>query len=315
MRAKPQPRARTFSLALLAGLFALGTLGAAADAAGQRRAAKKNTGVSVTKAPPPPVGTLDTDRALAGTHRFEKQATRKPGKRGWLNTVVFYLIASLCIVFAVVMVTRKSPMMAALSLLVVFLCLAGIYLYLHAPFMAAIQLIVYAGAVIVLFVFVIMSTGFNEERSLTDLGTEIGYFFAGFVITGGAAVAFHFLEGPQSLILFVALEVVGLGVCLWVLSFPFTRFLGLAAGTFALVQIMKLVALTPVGIFGPSEIVPKERTAVIGAKMVNADFGSAKSVGVAVFRDNVFAFEALSLLLLAAVVAAVVIVRSRKEQS
>jgi len=72
------------------------------------------------------------------------------------SAIVFYVLASLCIVSAVMVVTRKSAIHAALFLVLAFFCVAGIYVILSAEFLAAVQVLVYAGGVMVLFLFVIM---------------------------------------------------------------------------------------------------------------------------------------------------------------
>lgn len=236
-------------------------------------------------------------------------------KGGLVNQVLFYVLFSLIICFSLVTITRESPLMAALSLLVVFLGLAGVYLFLQAPFMAAIQLIVYAGAVIVLFVFVIMSLGFDDKRSAHDLGKEILYFSMAFMLTGAGAFVFHAGSGLVYVAGFAAMEVLALGfIILGKLQYPVTRFLGIAAVTFALAQVVRLVQMSPVLIGKTVGLkthldAPKQ----LFAAPTDGSFGNAKAIGQSVFTDNVFAFEALSLLLLASIVAAVVIVRSRKE--
>jgi NADH-quinone oxidoreductase subunit J len=75
------------------------------------------------------------------------------------GTLVFMLCAVVALVSAVMTVSLRSPLRAAVALLVNIGALAGLYLTLHAHLLAAIQLLVYAGAVVVLFVFVIMLIG------------------------------------------------------------------------------------------------------------------------------------------------------------
>lgn len=254
---------------------------------------------------------LNKDKGLVGGKPY------KPGARGSLaNRILFYILFALCICFSLVTVTRRSPLMAALSLLVVFLSLAGVYLFLQAPFMAAIQLIVYAGAVIVLFVFVIMSIGFDEERGGEDLAKETFYFAMAFLLAGAGAFVFHAGSGLAYIAGFAAMELLALAfVVLGKMRYPVTRFLGIAAVTFALAQVVRLVQLSPVSI-GKTiglKTAPDTPAAQMIATPVDGSFGNARDIGKAVFTDNVFSFEALSLLLLASIVAAVVIVRSRKE--
>jgi NADH-quinone oxidoreductase subunit J len=73
--------------------------------------------------------------------------------------IVFLLCAMVALVSAVMTVMLRSPLRAAVALLVHIVSLAGLYLTLHAHLLAAIQLLVYAGAVVVLFIFVIMLIG------------------------------------------------------------------------------------------------------------------------------------------------------------
>ena len=72
------------------------------------------------------------------------------------SAIVFYVLASLCVVSAVMVVTRRSAVHAALFLVLTFFCVAGIYVLMSAEFLAAVQVLVYAGGVMVLYLFVIM---------------------------------------------------------------------------------------------------------------------------------------------------------------
>lgn len=82
--------------------------------------------------------------------------------------IVFAVAGFLAVVAAVLTVTQRSPLRAAVALLVHVVSLAGLYLTLHAHLLAAIQLLVYAGAVVVLFVFVIMLIGPGALDVRTD---------------------------------------------------------------------------------------------------------------------------------------------------
>jgi NADH-quinone oxidoreductase subunit J len=73
-----------------------------------------------------------------------------------MDAPLFLLFATIAVVCGVVMVTQRHPIASALSLIGVMGSLAILYLLLGAPFIAAAQLIVYAGAIMVLFLFVIM---------------------------------------------------------------------------------------------------------------------------------------------------------------
>lgn len=76
-----------------------------------------------------------------------------------LGQAYFWVCALLAVAGAVFTVIAKNPIRGAMGLLMMILAIAGIYLALHAQFLAAIQLIVYAGAIVVLFLFVIMLLG------------------------------------------------------------------------------------------------------------------------------------------------------------
>ena len=83
-----------------------------------------------------------------------------------LALILFFIFAALCVGGAVNLLVQKHPINSALSLIVVMGSLALIYLLLGAEFVAAVQVIVYAGAVMVLFVFVIMLLNAGEEERL-----------------------------------------------------------------------------------------------------------------------------------------------------
>jgi NADH-quinone oxidoreductase subunit J len=77
--------------------------------------------------------------------------------------VFFFLLAGLAIGSGLAVVAQRNPLYSAISLIGVFIALAGLYLTLAAPFIAAVQIIVYAGAIMVLVVFVIMLLNVEEE--------------------------------------------------------------------------------------------------------------------------------------------------------
>ena len=75
----------------------------------------------------------------------------------------FYGLAGLAIVSALLVITLKNPIHSAISLIFTLLSLAGLYLMLYAPFVAGVQIILYVGGIMVLFLFVIMLV--NVERA------------------------------------------------------------------------------------------------------------------------------------------------------
>ena len=85
------------------------------------------------------------------------------------TTVLFYLFAGLAIASAVSMVMHKNPLYSAISLVGVFISLACTYLLLAAPFIAIVQILIYAGAIMVLVVFVILLLNLEEDKPLNRL--------------------------------------------------------------------------------------------------------------------------------------------------
>lgn len=82
------------------------------------------------------------------------------------TTFFFYFLAVMAIVSAIAVITRRNPVHAALSLIVTLLSLAGFYLMLYAPFVAGVQIVLYAGGIMVLFLFVIMLI--NLEQNIRE---------------------------------------------------------------------------------------------------------------------------------------------------
>lgn len=94
--------------------------------------------------------------------------------------IVFFVLAALAVIGAISLILQKHPIHSALSLIVVMVALAGLYLLMGAEFVAAVQIIVYGGAIMVLFVFVIMllNAGVEEHTSLSKLAGLPGLLLA-----------------------------------------------------------------------------------------------------------------------------------------
>jgi NADH-quinone oxidoreductase subunit J len=96
--------------------------------------------------------------------------------------VFFFILAGVAVLGAVSLILQRHPIHSALSLIVVMVALAGLYLLQGAEFIAAVQIIVYAGAIMVLFVFVIMllNAGEEERTNLSRMaryaGLPVGIF-------------------------------------------------------------------------------------------------------------------------------------------
>lgn len=88
-----------------------------------------------------------------------------------MEAIAFYVLAVLAVASAVVVIVHRNPVMSALALAVNLVTIAGFYLVLRAQFVALLQVIVYAGAILVLIVFVIMLLNLREELKARSPGT------------------------------------------------------------------------------------------------------------------------------------------------
>lgn len=96
-----------------------------------------------------------------------------------ISSVFFALVTVVAVISALLVVTCKNPINSALSLVMTFFCLAVYYAMLNAPFMAAVQIIVYAGAIMVLIIFTIMLLNIRVDANKKShhqvaLGSVIG---------------------------------------------------------------------------------------------------------------------------------------------
>ena len=107
-----------------------------------------------------------------------------------LGIVYFYVCAALAVSGALAVVAARNPIRSAMGLLLLILSIAGLFLALHAQFLAVVQLIVYAGAIVVLFLFVIMLLGPSASPPLDHRGI-VGRAFGGslFALASIAALA------------------------------------------------------------------------------------------------------------------------------
>jgi NADH-quinone oxidoreductase subunit J len=163
--------------------------------------------------------------------------------------VLFWFFAICTVGASLGVVLLKNPIACAMSLVASFFFLAGIYVLLWAHTVAALQVLVYAGAIMVLFLFVIMLL------SLTDTGP--------------------------------------------VVQLSFSRVVG-AAATAVLLGVLVIVL---------HKLPPGDLVWAHGPRLQT--FGSIKEVGAVMYTQWLFPFEAVSLLLLVAIVGAVVVAKSR----
>ena len=155
--------------------------------------------------------------------------------------LIFFTFAAIAVIFSAIVVIHRNPVVGALALVVSFFSLAVMYVLLDAPFMAALQVIVYAGAIMVLFLFVIMLLNLaHTEEPITR---------------------------------------------------PIQQFLGITgAAGFAITIIYYLL-----------------KAAVVHTGAPGAFVGDARTIGFSMFEAYIFPFEAVSILLLAAIVGALIL--------
>jgi NADH-quinone oxidoreductase subunit J len=175
------------------------------------------------------------------------------GSSGKLMALMFWLFALAAVAGALFVISRKNLIAAVMGMVGSFLGIAAIYMMLYAQFLAVVQMLVYAGAIMVLFVFVVMILNRPEDEPVAPAGR------AGQVL-GGVAIVYL------------------VGRLIWMLK----------------------------------EVQPPNLAIAMAAPRVTAeghDWGSVKAVGTDLFNGGLFPFEAISILLLVAVVGAIAIAR------
>jgi NADH-quinone oxidoreductase subunit J len=109
-----------------------------------------------------------------------------------MEAVLFILFGAVAVGGAIMVVTRRHPMASALYLILSLFAVAALFVLRQAHFLAAIQVIVYAGAVVVLFIFVIMLINVPEDRLPVERATTmrvLGVIASGFLILESALLA------------------------------------------------------------------------------------------------------------------------------
>lgn len=169
-----------------------------------------------------------------------------------VEVILFAILAAGAVVTALLVVLQRNPMVSAIFLILTFFCLAGIYLLLNAPFLAAIQILVYAGAVMVLFLFVIMLLNLERERKLAARHRlqKVCAVILGLVLLVQTGSVFHslFLTGEKGF--FPADKVAALGNTEVVARLLFTDFLL----PFEITSVLLLVAIIGAIILAKREI-------------------------------------------------------------
>ena len=110
------------------------------------------------------------------------------------TTFFFYFLSALTVISGLLVITRKNPVHSALALIVSLLGQAALYLMLYAPFVAGVQIILYAGGIMVLFLFVIMLVNIEKSQKEEQFNKQwlVGTAAA---IALGALFVFVFIKG------------------------------------------------------------------------------------------------------------------------
>ena len=118
-----------------------------------------------------------------------------------IELIFFFVVAAVAVASALLMITRSNPVISVLFLIVNFFCLATLYLTLHAQFIAIIQILVYAGAIMVLFLFVIMLLNLGNDAVLSEKRSLRRILAVGLVAVSAfeilAALLFSPYPGPE----------------------------------------------------------------------------------------------------------------------
>ena len=167
-----------------------------------------------------------------------------------MELLIFYPLAGFCVVLALGVVFNNSPVGSAISLIGMMLGLAGIFILQQAHFIAILQIIIYAGAIMVLFMFVIMLLNLKK-------GDDAGW-----------------ISRERNLLLSVLTGLLAVGILYKISDIIFTREMNTPAN-------------------------------------LPDSFGTVAVIGETLFTDFVLPFEVASILLLAAMVGAVVLAKTK----
>lgn len=108
--------------------------------------------------------------------------------------LIFYIFAIVAICSGITVVTVRNPVRSVLSLVVTFFAMAGIWMLLHAEFLSLILLLVYVGAVMTLFLFVVMMLNISKE---TKQGGFVRYLPFGLIVVALLFIIIFIAVGPQ----------------------------------------------------------------------------------------------------------------------
>ncbi|MDX1624150.1 MAG: NADH-quinone oxidoreductase subunit J [Gemmatimonadota bacterium] len=121
--------------------------------------------------------------------------------------LAFWILAALAVVASVAVIVHRNPVWSVILLVVTFFAQAGLFVLLHAHFLAVIQVLVYAGAIMVLFLFVVMLLNLGGPRwfevaptPLVVVAVALGAAFVGVLVVGGLPQFAPAAEGPAAAI-------------------------------------------------------------------------------------------------------------------
>jgi NADH-quinone oxidoreductase subunit J len=169
-----------------------------------------------------------------------------------LEEILFVVLAAITVITALLVILQRNPVASAIFLIMTFFCLAGIYLLLGAQFLAVIQILVYAGAIMVLFLFVIMLLNLEKEKKIITRHRlqKIFGVFLGIVLLMQIGMVFHSILVTGERGFFPPEKVAALGNTEVVARLLFTDFLL----PFEITSVLLLVAIIGAIILAKREI-------------------------------------------------------------
>ena len=113
-----------------------------------------------------------------------------------VQAILFYLLGGLAVLSGLLVILQKNPVHSAVYLVVSFLAVAGIYVTLEAEFIAAVQVLVYAGGIVVLFLFVIMLVQLEQTEARRLPGWQAGVMGLLVLLLVGSFLSIFLVAGP-----------------------------------------------------------------------------------------------------------------------
>lgn len=125
-----------------------------------------------------------------------------------ISEIAFFILAALGVVSAIILVFARNPMHSIIALIICFFSISGHYVLMNAQFLAVVNIIVYAGAIMVLFLFVVMMMNLNE---LEEIKQKMAWKIAATIASGSLLlVLIASLKSTESLMLAESSQDIGL---------------------------------------------------------------------------------------------------------